>query len=247
MADPGRFEVSAGQLLGRRLLGAFVAVLLATLATWLCSLAPAAAASAPSTGPNFGYDSPHPASVTPARSEAAPSESSTQYTLHDVADHGSRGASACPQPGSTWPYYDYDRPVRFAHGDRDWVTTLMGSGGHAGNMRVVSGARVAAMSADEFVNIASEARTTHILYGDATGGGHLWPGLPGKTAFPKDWSADRVMHEISDVATDPSSIFRPGRGGSTVVTGTRDGVDIRVILRNGDIVTGYPTNLPRNP
>jgi hypothetical protein len=55
------------------------------------------------------------------------------------------------------------------------------------------------------------------------------------------------MYEISDVATDPSSIFRTGRGGSTIITGTRNGVDIRVIIRNGDIVTGYPTNLPRNP
>lgn len=55
------------------------------------------------------------------------------------------------------------------------------------------------------------------------------------------------MQEISDVATDHNSVFRAGRGGSTVATGTRDGVGIRVILRNGDIVTGYPTNLPRNP
>lgn len=108
-------------------------------------------------------------------------------------------------------------------------------------------ARRAAKSADEFVDLASTARRNHILYGDATGGGHLWPGLPGKTPFPKDWSADRVMHEISDVATDPSSIFRTGRGGSTIVTGTRDGVDVRVILRDGNIITGYPTNLMRNP
>lgn len=96
------------------------------------------------------------------------------------------------------------------------------------------------------VDLASATRRNHILYGDATGGEHLWPGLPGKTPFPRDWSADRVMHEISDVTTDPSSIFRTGRGGSTVVTGTRDGVDIRVILRDGDIITGYPTNLMRN-
>jgi hypothetical protein len=26
-----------------------------------------------------------------------------------------------------------------------------------------------------------------------------------------------------------------------------DGVDIRVVERNGRIVSGYPTNLPRNP
>lgn len=38
-----------------------------------------------------------------------------------------------------------------------------------------------------------------------------------------------------------------GWAGGTIVTVTRDGVDIRVLLRNGDIVTGYPTNLPTSP
>ncbi|HET7475117.1 MAG TPA: RHS repeat-associated core domain-containing protein [Dermatophilaceae bacterium] len=105
----------------------------------------------------------------------------------------------------------------------------------------------AAKSADEFVDLASAVRRNHILYGDATGGGHMWPGLPGKTPFPKSWSGDRIMHETSDVATDPGSIHRTGRGGSTIVTGSRDGVDVRVILRDGDIITGYPTSLLRNP
>jgi hypothetical protein len=58
------------------------------------------------------------------------------------------------------------------------------------------------------------------------------------------------MHEISDIATDPAA-WRNAvpQGRRTVLTGTRDGVDIRVIVdsRSGDIVTGYPTNLPRNP
>jgi hypothetical protein len=109
-------------------------------------------------------------------------------------------------------------------------------------------ADAAAVAEDGYVNLATEARTTHILEGDATGGGHLWPGLPGKTPFPQDWSAARVMHEISDVASDPASA-RVVQGGKTVVTGTRGGVDIEVIIDNktGEIVTGYPTNLPRNP
>jgi hypothetical protein len=122
---------------------------------------------------------------------------------------------------------------------------------YAGETAVLShncgGGGVAAKSGDEFINLASDARTTHILYGDRTGGGHLWPGLPGKTPFPQSGTAQRVMHEISDVATDPTSIFQAGRGGSTVVTGVRDGVLLRVITRGDDIVTGYPTNLPRIP
>lgn len=110
---------------------------------------------------------------------------------------------------------------------------------------------IAAKATDEFVNLASSQRTTHILTGDATGGGHLFPGGAGKSAFPQNWSADRVMHEISDVATDPLSSFVTGRGGRTVVNGTRDGTDIRVILgsqrEGGGIITGFPTNVPRNP
>jgi len=113
------------------------------------------------------------------------------------------------------------------------------------------GSLLAAKGADEFVNLASSQRTTHILTGDATGGGHLFPGGAGKSSFPQSWSADRVMHEISDVATDPLSSFVTGRGGRTVVNGTRDGIDLRVILGNpregGGIITGFPTNVPRNP
>ncbi|MEE9964910.1 MAG: EndoU domain-containing protein, partial [Propionicimonas sp.] len=105
-------------------------------------------------------------------------------------------------------------------------------------------------TADEFVNLASPSRTTHILQGDATGGGHLWPGGPGKSPFPQSWSGDRIMHEISDIATDPVA-WRGAvpQGGRTVLTGTRDGVDIRVVVdtRTGEIVTGYPTNVARNP
>jgi hypothetical protein len=109
---------------------------------------------------------------------------------------------------------------------------------------------VAAESGDEFVNLATEARTTHILQGDATGGGHLWPGLEGKTPFPQGWSGGQVMHEISDIATDPAAWANATRQGSrTVLSGTRGGVDIRVIVRTdtGEIITGYPTNLLRNP
>ena len=92
------------------------------------------------------------------------------------------------------------------------------------------------------------SRRKHVLYGDATGGGHLWPGLPGKTPFPQDWAADQIMQAISDVAVDPASMITAGRGGRLLITGTRDGVDIRVIVdARGEIIAGYPINLPRNP
>lgn len=108
-------------------------------------------------------------------------------------------------------------------------------------------------SADEFVDLASTQRRTHILDGEVRtngtfGGGHRpGNGFPGKSEFPGSWSDGRIMHEISDVATDPSLVWRAGsRPGDFFVNGTRDGVDIEVLIRNDQIWTGYPTNLPRN-
>ena len=106
----------------------------------------------------------------------------------------------------------------------------------------------------EYVNLASPNRTNHILHGDATGGGHLWPGAPGKTPFPPTWSAEQIMHSVSDVATDPTlgSVQQTGRAGSLFtkageparfsVTGVRGGVTIKVIVEPAGegIITGHP-------
>jgi RHS repeat-associated protein len=102
-----------------------------------------------------------------------------------------------------------------------------------------------------YVDLTDSRGRTHILDGDATGGGHRpGTGISGKSEFPAGWSDDEIIHHISDVATDPASTATPGRNGRTVVNGTRKGVDIRVILesarRGGRIVTGFPTNRPRN-
>ncbi|MDQ6782257.1 MAG: DUF6531 domain-containing protein [Actinomycetota bacterium] len=107
---------------------------------------------------------------------------------------------------------------------------------------------VAPVQEPAWVNLAGPARTAHILYGDATGGGHLYPGLPGKTPFPEGWSPDKVMHSISDVATSPSSTWVP-QGPKQVISGGYEGVDIRVIYKPGtdEIITGHPTNLPNKP
>ena len=107
-----------------------------------------------------------------------------------------------------------------------------------------------------FVNLASPARTQHILYGDGLfkqGGGHMWPGMPNKTPFPPSWSSDKIMHEISGIATDPSStwIQQTGAAGADFtnagapvryeVQGIADGVPIRAIVeaRGEGIITGH--------
>ncbi len=82
------------------------------------------------------------------------------------------------------------------------------------------------------------------------GGGHQWPCLSGKTPFPESWSGARIMHEISDVATDPAAWNNAvAQGGRTVLDGVRDGVEIHVIVdsNTGEIISGYPANLPTNP
>lgn len=109
-------------------------------------------------------------------------------------------------------------------------------------------------------NLASEARANHILYGDGPGsGGHLWPGQPGKTAFPASWNADKVMSTISDIATDPALSWKPqtGNGGLYTKSGKParfivtdaggnlpviDGVPIRVVIEPAGegIITGFP-------
>jgi hypothetical protein len=72
------------------------------------------------------------------------------------------------------------------------------------------------VSKKEMVNLASKKRTIHILDGEQIGsssnrwgGGHLHPGRPGKSIFPESWDGDRIMHHISDVATDPKISWIP--------------------------------------
>jgi len=115
--------------------------------------------------------------------------------------------------------------------------------------------RAAVKETEELVDLASAERRRHVLDGEARadgshGGGHRpGTGFPGKSEFPAGWSDDKIMHEISDVATDPKSVVnRVQAGGRDVfLRGTRDGVEIEVLMRNGQIWTGYPVNLPRNP
>ncbi len=101
-------------------------------------------------------------------------------------------------------------------------------------------------------SLIDEKAKNHILDGEKrpngtySGGHRAGTNFPGKSEFPVDWPDDKILREISDVATDPTSSTVP-QNGATKVNGTRDGIDIEVIIRKGRIVSGYPTNTPRNP
>ena len=98
----------------------------------------------------------------------------------------------------------------------------------------------------------SRERQRHILDGDATGGGHgPGRGIPGKSEFPSRWSDRQVINYISDIIKDPRSRWtqQPGKPVRWRIEGTRNGVDIRVIVepQGEGVITAFPTNRPRNP
>jgi filamentous hemagglutinin len=110
----------------------------------------------------------------------------------------------------------------------------------------------------KYVDILSPEAKQHILYGDSpTQGGHLYPGNPGKTVFPQNWSVDKVVHVIGDMATSPDTQWfaQTGTGGVYTNAGKparwvawaeQDGVRVRVVYEpaNGKIVTAFPDSNP---
>jgi hypothetical protein len=86
-------------------------------------------------------------------------------------------------------------------------------------------------------------RITHILDGDATGGGHRHgTGRAGKTEFPADWDDEKITDALLDVARRPD--HQPGHqrwNDRWVARGMRDDVEIVVVIAgDGRIWTGWP-------
>jgi len=80
----------------------------------------------------------------------------------------------------------------------------------------------------------------------STGMSGVWPGQPGKSSFPRDWTADDVIAASLAVADDPTATRELREGGRVKVTGHHRGVTLRVILgADGAIVTGYPVRVRR--
>ncbi|URV23581.1 filamentous hemagglutinin N-terminal domain-containing protein [Burkholderia gladioli] len=108
-------------------------------------------------------------------------------------------------------------------------------------------------ASDNNYSLLDPKAENHVLYGDGpTSGGHLaGVGKPGKSEFPVSWTPQDIANAISDIATDPKVNWsRPDpKTGYAVGSGVINGVDVKVVFDTikGRIVTGYPTNLPRNP
>ncbi len=100
---------------------------------------------------------------------------------------------------------------------------------------------------DDYVDLTKGARE-HILKYHRPGAGK-----PDKTEFPSHWDDERIIHQISDIATDPSLVRQVDNRGTPYVVGTRDGIEIQVNFfpddnaKAGQITTGYPINVPANP
>ncbi|MGV7963666.1 EndoU domain-containing protein [Photorhabdus tasmaniensis] len=111
----------------------------------------------------------------------------------------------------------------------------------------------------DYVDILPPEAKKHILYGDSpTSGGHIFPGNPGKTTFPSNWTKEKIVHEIGDIATSPKTQWyaQSGTGGLYTKSGkparwvaweVRDGVRMRVIYEpaNGKVVTAFPDNVSK--
>lgn len=97
------------------------------------------------------------------------------------------------------------------------------------------------------IRITSERRT-HILDGDAFGGGHRHgTGRPGKTEFPATWDDEKIIDTLLDVARLPDRVpQRQDRNGHWVTRGTRDDVDVvAIVAGDGRVWSGWP--LPGGP
>jgi hypothetical protein len=97
-------------------------------------------------------------------------------------------------------------------------------------------------------------RTTHILDGDGTGGGHRHGvGKPRKTEFPASWSNDKIITNVLDVARRPDSApTRQDWNDTWLCRGTRNDVGVSAVVeRDGNILTGWPEEgspgVVRNP
>ena len=142
------------------------------------------------------------------------------------------------------------------------IRAMQNFGRSAKDLTSGSGWMQFATGGNGYFNIASSARTAHILAGDgllSASGGHHWFGSPRafyngltgqKSMFPITWSKAKTMHAISEVGFNNPWINQTGKQGVFFVKsgnpakfkaeGYYDGVRIRVIIQGNDIITAFP-------
>lgn len=97
---------------------------------------------------------------------------------------------------------------------------------------------------------AIEADWQHILYGDESGGGHLYGvGRPCKSEFPADWTPARIRQTVTLMAANDNAQWRQEENGYLVSEQRTDDLNIRIVLdpEKAEVVTSYPLNVQRNP
>lgn len=95
----------------------------------------------------------------------------------------------------------------------------------------------------------SDLRRLHILYGDESGGGHHHSAnRPCKTEFPTNWDEEKIIETVKKLAANDNADWRQEENGYFVAEQPYEDLEIRVVLdeEGDDIITAYPTNLPRN-
>jgi hypothetical protein len=155
----------------------------------------------------------------PREGDAQPTSAS-----HEAADPGSHRSSArpnAPAPQATGTDNHLRLPVRATDTPADEAQD------NCALPALVQRWQVAANSADEFVDLASASRRSHIL------DGHRYGGEAGNTWFPRGWSDDKILHSVSDIATDPSLTWvqQTGRAGAAF---TRGGAPVRYTVEGGE-------------
>lgn len=105
------------------------------------------------------------------------------------------------------------------------------------------------VTSERIVRLSPE-RQTHILYGDAKGGGHKYGvGKPCKSEFPQDWDDAEIIDTVKQIAANDNLDWRREDNGYFVTETFEGKTRVRVVLgpQKVNIITAYPTNVKRNP
>lgn len=98
--------------------------------------------------------------------------------------------------------------------------------------------------------ILTEQAKIHILYGDATGGGHIYgTKRPCKSMFPEEWDADKIISSVELLAANDNLNWRQQKNGKYIAEDKIDGVNVRVVMgsERTKVITSYPLNAERTP